>query len=262
MTQLSENMEELYEAILEMDIDEIKKIIKLIPDKSSILRTRIDGHLFQDEGLFQKTTSKEGLNPLMFALWSNGPYPDWSDEISPDLLPLCKLLLQLSNDPHSTVYENVTGGKTKHTIFTLAEKILNYAQKEKSDEEIQRIQSVIDYFKSPIILRAAAAAATKKSKKKKKSKTKKKSKMKVYYFYMDHCKFCTQFNPVWEKLKKHPDLKHVSFYKKKNTSKKLIQKYMGSMQIYPSIVKVQGKHFELYPNDNRKLSKLVSFIKN
>jgi hypothetical protein len=78
---------------------------------------------------------------------------------------------------------------------------------------------------------------------------------------MDNCKFCTKFNPIWEKLKKHPDLEHVSFLKKKNTSKKLIKKYMGSMQIYPSIVKVQGKKFELYSSDNRKLSKLIKFIK-
>jgi len=104
------------------------------------------------------------------------------------------------------------------------------------------------------------ASKSKKSRKKqgRAKKTSRKTNIKVYYFFMDGCHYCKEFNKTWLKLKKkYPNATYIKH--NKDDKPDLIQKY--GIETYPAIVRVSGKKHKLYPTDNRELSKLLKFIR-
>tara|TARA_Y100000385_G_C12837257_1_gene527205 strand:+ start:67 stop:564 length:498 start_codon:yes stop_codon:yes gene_type:complete len=87
-------------------------------------------------------------------------------------------------------------------------------------------------------------------------KTIRKSKKTLYYFYMDNCSYCTQFNSTWLKLVK--EFKSKLTMKKINgpTHPKLMKKY--NVDSFPTILLINGKP-TTYKGD-RSMKDLKKFI--
>ena len=88
-------------------------------------------------------------------------------------------------------------------------------------------------------------------------KTTRKSKKILYYFYMDNCSYCKQFNSTWIKL--------IKEFKSKVTMKKINgpshPKLMKQFKIkqFPTIILVTGKQKSVYKGD-RTMKDLKQFI--
>ena len=91
----------------------------------------------------------------------------------------------------------------------------------------------------------------------KKKMTKRKQNKTIYYFYMNGCPYCQEFDQTWAKLKKRKkDVKFIK-YNKDNKSK-LVKKY--GIKTFPAIVRVVNNKHKLYPTDDREMNKLLKFI--
>tara|TARA_B110000977_G_scaffold178388_1_gene235911 strand:- start:166 stop:1011 length:846 start_codon:yes stop_codon:yes gene_type:complete len=113
--------------------------------------------------------------------------------------------------------------------------------------------------KSKKTRRKKQGKSTKTRRKKQGKSTKSRNKnIKVYYFFMDGCHYCKEFNKTWSTLKKkYPN---ATYYKHNKDSKpNMILKY--GIETYPAIVRVSGTKHKVYPTDDRELSKLLKFIR-
>lgn len=91
----------------------------------------------------------------------------------------------------------------------------------------------------------------------KKKMTKRKQNKTIYYFYMNGCPYCQEFDQTWAKLKKRKkDVKFIK-YNKDNKSK-LVKKY--GIKAFPAIVRVVNNKHKLYPTDDREMNRLLKFI--
>ena len=88
-------------------------------------------------------------------------------------------------------------------------------------------------------------------------KTTRKSKGILYYFYMDNCSYCNQFNPTWIKLVKECKSK-VTMKKINGPSHPTLMKQFKVKQ-FPTIILVTGKHKRVYKGD-RTMKDLKEFI--
>ena len=98
---------------------------------------------------------------------------------------------------------------------------------------------------------------TNKRTKRKKKKTKKRIKKTLYYFYMDKCPYCIQFESTWKKLQK--EVKNIH-YKKINgpKRKKMIKEFNVSQ--YPTLILESKGKRTTFEGDDRTLSLLKDFI--
>ena len=99
---------------------------------------------------------------------------------------------------------------------------------------------------------------TKKLKKSTKRTLKKDIKQTIIYFYKSNCRFCSEFNDIWLKVKKINKKKNL--YLKINGEKnhKLKKKY--KIDKYPTILKIKNKKSQMFKG-LRTISKLKKFIK-
>jgi len=81
--------------------------------------------------------------------------------------------------------------------------------------------------------------------------------IKLLYFYMDGCKWCKKFGPLWSKLKK--SIKDVKFMKINGPINHTMKdKY--KVKTYPALVKVENKKHELFEGE-RSFKNLKDFLK-
>ena len=137
-------------------------------------------------------------------------------------------------------------------------KLLGFSTKKK---EYYKFGNVNEIFSS--------SGKMNKNKKKKKTKNKlqknKKQTMrkkikkdkKLLYFYMDGCKWCKKFGPLWSKLKK--SIKDVKFMKINGPKNETMKDKYG-IQTYPALVKIEGDSHELF-NNERTLKNIKDFLK-
>ncbi len=106
----------------------------------------------------------------------------------------------------------------------------------------------------------------KKNKKKKtRKKTRKKTKRKtqknkciLYYFTMNGCPYCNDFNPHWEKvIKEFPNITMKKV--ERNESPQLIKKF--NISSYPTIALSKGRKFVEYDGNREDLNMFHSFFK-
>ena len=96
----------------------------------------------------------------------------------------------------------------------------------------------------------------KKTKKGKRTqKTKKQDKKKLIYFYMDNCKWCKEFQKIWQQLKKNKSIKFMKINGPKNPT--MTKKY--KVNSYPTLVKIEGGSHELF-EEERTLKNLKEFL--
>ena len=95
------------------------------------------------------------------------------------------------------------------------------------------------------------------SKKTRKNKKEKKTKDKLIYFYMEGCRYCVQFEPIWNKLKENKD-KNIKFMKINGPkNKKITNKY--GVEGYPTILLIRNNLPILF-NKKRTYKNLQKFI--
>ena len=99
-----------------------------------------------------------------------------------------------------------------------------------------------------------------KNKKKKKKKTKRKNRLHciLYYFTMDGCPYCSDFNPHWEKVIK--EFPNISMKKIERSEKpQLIKKF--NVQSYPTIALSKGRKYVEFDGDRSDINMFHSFFK-
>ena len=117
-----------------------------------------------------------------------------------------------------------------------------------------------DYYKFADVNKVYASLKKKKSKRKPKRKTKRKTikkfKNKLIYFYMDYCKWCEEFQKIWQQVKKNKSIKFMKINGPKNP--KMTKKY--NVNSYPTLVKIEGREHKLFEGE-RTLKNIKEFIK-
>lgn len=99
---------------------------------------------------------------------------------------------------------------------------------------------------------------TRKTKRSSKRTIKKDVKQKIIYFYKNNCRFCTEFNDMWLKIKGMNKSKNRYLKINGETNKKLKEKY--NIDKYPTILKIKNKK-QTFFKGLRTISKLKKFIK-
>ena len=176
-------MDELYEAIMTKDVQEIQKVvdkqIKEAPSKrvgkTIINNFKCDARHLQDTGEIRYSNDVNGLNPLMFILWSYSILSDSSEAISSDIIPMCKIFVEIHHDPNNLLVRDQWGGVgNKYTPYSfVTDQLIDKEATTSKEKNI--LKNLLKYFDSKIDHFAPAAFKKKKlSKKKKKNKSSKK----------------------------------------------------------------------------------------
>tara|TARA_Y100000817_G_scaffold289502_1_gene259531 strand:- start:5086 stop:5637 length:552 start_codon:yes stop_codon:yes gene_type:complete len=174
-------MEELYELIIEEDIIKMKSLVNKLKKKSiNIHNFRCDYINFQTSGEIEDT-GNHGLDPLMWALWTNSSLTDFEEQISPNIVEMCKILVECHPNPNNLITQNIwrinnRSGYTKHTPYTFVKEQL-FKDAFTTDEKLS-LKELINYFESKINHAARAALKKKSSKRRKKKKKRRSSKKK------------------------------------------------------------------------------------
>ena len=174
-------MEELYELIIEEDIIKMKTLVNKLKKKSiNIHNFRCDYINFQTSGEIEDT-GNHGLDPLMWVLWTNSSLTDFEEQISPDIVEMCKILVECHPNPNKLITQNIwrinnRSGYIKHTPYTFVKEQL-FKDAFTTDEKLS-LKELINYFESKINHAARAALKKKSSKRRKKKKKRRSSKKK------------------------------------------------------------------------------------
>ena len=173
-------MEELYESIIDEDIIEMKKIVNSLKKSINIHNFRCDNIHFKNTGEIEDT-GNHGLDPLMWVLWTNSSLTNFEEQISPDIVEMCKILVECHPNPNKLITQNIwrinnRSGYIKHTPYTFVKEQL-FKDAFTTDEKLS-LKELINYFESKINHAARAALKKKSSKRRKKKKKRRSSKKK------------------------------------------------------------------------------------
>ena len=179
-------MEELYEAIMTGDVEEIQntvdKQIKEAPSetvgKTRINNFKCDAKHLQDTGKIRYSNDVNGLNPLMFILWSHSIFSDSGEEISSDIIPMCKIFVEIHPNPNDLLLRWWGRVGNKYTPYSFVTDQL-IKKEDRTTKEKNILENLLKYFDSKIDHSSPAALKKKnRSKKTKKKKNKSRSRRK------------------------------------------------------------------------------------
>ena len=101
----------------------MKPLVNKLKKKSiNIHNFRCDYINFQTSGEIEDT-GNHGLDPLMWVLWTNSSLTDFEEQISPDIVEMCKILVECHPNPNKLSTQNIwrinnRSGYIKHTPYT------------------------------------------------------------------------------------------------------------------------------------------------